>query len=72
YLINLARADLPDTYLFQQASQSTDNLDKSDLTQWDIDPPYHTPRPLDTPAEACWTENLVQVIHGRQFQMEKE
>ncbi|KAG1860601.1 hypothetical protein C8R48DRAFT_590955, partial [Suillus tomentosus] len=72
YLINLARADLPDTYLFQQASQSADNLDESDLAQWDIDPPYHTPRPLDTPAEARWTENLVQVIHGRRFRMEKE
>ncbi|KAG2048876.1 hypothetical protein BDR06DRAFT_863103, partial [Suillus hirtellus] len=68
----LARADLPDTYLFQQASQSANNLDKSDLVQWDVDPLYHTPQPLDTPVKARWTENLIQVIHGRQFQMEEE
>ncbi|KAG2088053.1 uncharacterized protein F5147DRAFT_542146, partial [Suillus discolor] len=71
-LINLATTDLPDTYLFQQASQSADNLDESDLAQWDVNPPYHAPRPLDTPAEVCWTQNLVQVIHGRRCRMERE
>jgi hypothetical protein len=64
--------DLPDTYLFQQASQSADNLDESDLAQWDVDPPYHVPHPLNTPAETRWTQNLVQVVHGRCSRMEKE
>lgn len=72
HLINLAIKDLPDTYLFRQALQSANNLDESDLAQWDADPPYHAPQPLDTPAEARWTQNLIQVVHGRRSRMEKE
>ncbi|KAG2739248.1 hypothetical protein P692DRAFT_20881946 [Suillus brevipes Sb2] len=53
-------SDLINHKFNQQASHSADNLDELDLAQWDINPPYHTPRPLDTPAEARWTQCLVQ------------
>lgn len=71
-LINLATTSLPDSYLYHCASQSADNLDESELPQWDINPPYATPHPSDTAAEARFTENLVQVMHGRNSRLEKE
>ncbi|KAG2125360.1 uncharacterized protein EDB93DRAFT_1258224 [Suillus bovinus] len=71
-LINLATTSLPDSYLYRCASQSADNLDESELPQWDINPPYATPHPSDTAAEARFTENLVQVMHGRNSRLEKE
>jgi hypothetical protein len=64
-LISLALLPLPNTYLFQEALRSPDNIDESDLAQWDVDPPY-TPSP-DTPFEAVFTEKLVDVMHGKRL-----
>ncbi|KAG1896267.1 uncharacterized protein F5891DRAFT_1193273 [Suillus fuscotomentosus] len=71
-LINLANASLPDGDLFRCTSQSADNLDESELPQWDNNPPYAMPPPSDTPAEVRFTENLVQVMHGHNSRLEKE
>jgi hypothetical protein len=64
-LISLALLALPNTYLFHEAFHSADNLDESDLAQWDSDPPY--PGSPDTPLEAAFTEKLVDVMHGRRL-----
>ncbi|KAG2114307.1 uncharacterized protein F5147DRAFT_770285 [Suillus discolor] len=71
-LINLAVTSLPDGELFHLTSQSADNLDESELPQWDNNPPYTMPPPSDTRAEVRFTENLVQVMHGRNSHLEKE
>ncbi|KAH7903391.1 hypothetical protein BJ138DRAFT_1168197 [Hygrophoropsis aurantiaca] len=70
-LIALARAPYPDTHLFHEALRSADAVDESDLSQWDADPPYHYPVPLDTPAEARFTANIVDVMHGRRLRQER-
>ncbi|KAG1841834.1 hypothetical protein F4604DRAFT_1939198 [Suillus subluteus] len=63
-LVQLATSPLPNSNLFHHAFQSADNIDKSELPQWDSDPPYTMPHPADTPAEARFTDNLIQVMHG--------
>jgi hypothetical protein len=65
HLVSLALLALPNTYLFREALRSADNLDESDLAQWDSDPPY--PASPDTPLEAAFTEKLVDVMHGRRL-----
>jgi hypothetical protein len=72
-LISLALLPLPNTYLFLEAYKSADNLDESDLGQWDLDPPYDLLRvPEDTPSEERFTVNLVDVMHGRRLRQEEE
>ncbi|KAG2144306.1 hypothetical protein DEU56DRAFT_754356 [Suillus clintonianus] len=71
-LINLATTSLPDSDPFYCASQSADNLDESELPQWDSNLPYAIPHPSNTPAVVQFTENLVQVMHGHNSHLEKE
>ncbi|KAH7905364.1 hypothetical protein BJ138DRAFT_983402, partial [Hygrophoropsis aurantiaca] len=70
-LLNLARAPHPNTYLFHEALQSAEAVDESDLSQWDVNPPYLFSPPLDTPAEARFTANLADVMHGRRLRQER-
>ncbi|KAF9229093.1 hypothetical protein BS17DRAFT_762811 [Gyrodon lividus] len=49
---------LPNSYLFCKALQGGDELDESQLPQWDSDPPYQEPEPVDTIEEAWFTKNL--------------
>ncbi|KAH7905409.1 hypothetical protein BJ138DRAFT_976790, partial [Hygrophoropsis aurantiaca] len=67
----LARAPYPDTRLFHEALCSADAVDESDLSQWDADPPYGYPAPPNTPAEARFTANLADVMHGRRLRQER-
>ncbi|KAH7918048.1 hypothetical protein BV22DRAFT_967080, partial [Leucogyrophana mollusca] len=71
-LLTWARIPLPDTRLFHETCQSAEAVDESDLPQWDFDPPYHSPEPPDTAAEVRFTENLIDVMHGRRCRQERE
>ncbi|KAG2115639.1 hypothetical protein DEU56DRAFT_919353 [Suillus clintonianus] len=64
-LLQFATLPLPDSYLFHQSCAGSDLIDESDLSQWDQPPPYDHPVPPDSPEEARFTENLVDVMHGR-------
>ncbi|KAF7981245.1 hypothetical protein HWV62_34615 [Athelia sp. TMB] len=65
WLVDLATQHLPTSYLFQQAASDPDAVDESDLPAWDHPPPYTSPPPLATPEETRFTQNLVDVMHGR-------
>lgn len=67
-----ATRPLPNSYLFHQSFAGSDLIDESDLTQWDNPPPYHSPPPRDTPDEVQFTQNILDVMHGRQLRLERE
>ncbi|KAG2124875.1 hypothetical protein DEU56DRAFT_701763, partial [Suillus clintonianus] len=67
-----ATLPLPDSYLFHQSCAGSDLIDESDLSQWDQPPPYDHPVPPDSPEEARFTENLVDVMHGRYLRIQRE
>ena len=71
-LITLANEPLPDSDLFQLATESGKELDESKLVYWDQDPLYLQPEPADTAAEEWFTKNLVDIITSRQSHLEKE
>lgn len=71
-LLLLATLPLPDSYLFHQYYAGSDLIDESDLSQWDKPPPYDHPVPPDSPEEARFTENLVDVMHGRYLRIQRE
>jgi hypothetical protein len=71
-LIAWATFTLPDSLLFHQALAGSDLIDESDLSQWDKPPPYHSPPPPNNPEEDHFTNNLVDVMHGRHLRTEKE
>ncbi|KAG2737949.1 hypothetical protein P692DRAFT_20759993, partial [Suillus brevipes Sb2] len=71
-LLVFATLPLPDSYLFRQSCAGSDLIDESDLTQWDQPPPYNYPAPPDSPEEARFTENLVDVMHGRYLRIRRE
>jgi hypothetical protein len=59
--------------LFLKALASCDNLDESDLDQWDSPPPYPpSVTPTDTPSEMRFTERLIEVMHGRRLRQQRE
>lgn len=75
HLISQALVPLPPShsFLFQEALASAENLDESDLAQWDADPPYIASEiPSDTPSEIRFTERLVEVMHGRRLRQQRE
>lgn len=68
-----AKKPLPeDSYLFRQATQSTQLLDETGLDVWDTGPPYPTGPPSGTPRELAHTKRLVEVMHGRRVRMQRE
>jgi hypothetical protein len=71
-LTALATLPLPNSFLFNQALAGSNLIDESDLSQWDDPPPYSSPPPSDTPDEARFTRNLIDVMHGRHCRLEKE
>jgi hypothetical protein len=72
-MITLALLPLPvDSDLFKQALASSQNLDESELDQWDYDPPYVVQGPQETPREVRWTGLLQEVMHGRRLREQTE
>ncbi|KAG1729201.1 uncharacterized protein EDB91DRAFT_1085813 [Suillus paluster] len=71
-ILTLANLPLPNSFLFHQALRGSHLIDESDLPQWDKPPPYTSTPPPDTPAEAQFTRNLVDVMHGRRLRLERE
>jgi hypothetical protein len=75
-LVSQALFPLPDAtaYLFAQALQSPENLDESELGQWDNDLPYlsASSHVLDSQSERRFTDKLVEVMHGRRLRQERE
>jgi hypothetical protein len=73
-LINQALLPLPESsYLFQEALASPENLDESDLWRWEHGPPYVVDSgSTATPSELCYTERLVEVIHGVQLREQRK
>ncbi|OAX32296.1 hypothetical protein K503DRAFT_670867, partial [Rhizopogon vinicolor AM-OR11-026] len=67
-----ATQPLPNSYLFHQSLTDSDLVDESDLSQWDNPPPYHSPPLKDTPDEVRFTQNLLDVVHGRRLRLERE
>ncbi|KAF9222814.1 hypothetical protein BS17DRAFT_707221, partial [Gyrodon lividus] len=62
--VRLATMPLPNSYLFCKALQGGDELDESQLSQWDSDPPYQEPEPADTIEEVQFTKNLLDIMFG--------
>ncbi|KAI0694312.1 hypothetical protein C8T65DRAFT_559435, partial [Cerioporus squamosus] len=63
--VALAQRPLSSSRLFDQALESVDALDESDLVVWDSRPPYYTlPAHQENDAERRFTERMVQVMHG--------
>lgn len=71
-LFQCSTFSLPDSYLFHQSLAGSDLIDQSDLLQWDKAPPYNHPTPPDSPEEDRFTQNLVDVMHGRHLRIERE
>lgn len=72
-LLKQALQPLPEhTYLFQEALASADNLDETDLQQWDLGPPYVHNTPSDSVTEMRYTERLLEVMHGRRLRQQQE
>lgn len=63
---------LPNSYLFHQSLAGSDLIDESDLSQWDKPPPYQFAPPPRTPDEDRFTQNLLDVMHGRQLRQLRE
>ncbi|KAG2096304.1 uncharacterized protein F5147DRAFT_656619 [Suillus discolor] len=71
-LVTLAVLPLPNSSLFHQACSGSELIDESDVLQWEKPPPYDSPPPPNSPDEDRFTRNLVDVMHGRQYRLEKE
>jgi hypothetical protein len=72
-ILYLALLPLPEgADLFKLALKSADELDESDLAQWDQDPPYVIAEDQDTPSEIRWTARLQEVMHGRRLRQQRE
>jgi hypothetical protein len=73
-LVSQAEQPLPvSATLFLEALASCDNLDESELDQWDSPPPYHpSVDPTDTPSEMHYTDRLIEVMHGRRLRQQRE
>ncbi|KAG2053168.1 hypothetical protein BDR06DRAFT_1054455 [Suillus hirtellus] len=72
-LITLAVLPLPNSSLFHQACSRLELIDESDVLQWEKPPPYDSPPPpSNSPDEDRFTHNLVDVMDGRQYCLEKE
>lgn len=71
-LIRSSTFSLPDSYLFHQSLAGSNLIDQSDLLQWDKAPPYNSPAPPDSPEEDRFTQNLLDVMHGRHLRAERE
>jgi hypothetical protein len=71
-LFHFAALPLPNSYLFHQSLAGSNLIDESDLLQWDKPPPYNFPNPPDSPEEERFTQNLVDVMHGRYLRVERE
>jgi hypothetical protein len=71
-LTELALLELPDSTLFREALASADNLDESEMPQWDQDPPYLPPEyPTNTIDEEAYTKKMVDVMNGRRLRLER-
>ncbi|KAF9494124.1 hypothetical protein BDN71DRAFT_1432056 [Pleurotus eryngii] len=64
-LLVLASEPLPTSHLFLEASESADNLDESEITQFDGDPPYVAQPPSAEP-DIVYLEKMLDVMSGRQ------
>jgi hypothetical protein len=56
-------ADLPlpeDSFFFREALASADNLDESELEQYDKDPPYELQPSRDPHADSIFTQRLTE------------
>jgi hypothetical protein len=65
-LIAMATIPFPNTRLFQEALQSADTMDESELPQYELDPPYMPPSyPTDAERDQDYTDEMIQVLRGR-------
>lgn len=71
-LLELAQKPLPTSDLFNMSANDADALDESDLPAWDHPPPYTSPPPPSTANEDHFTENMVDVMHGRRQRQSKK
>lgn len=67
-----AEFPLPTSYLFLEATRSADALDESELSVWDSLPPYDAPAPRNAFVDRTYTENLMDVMHGRRLRQARE
>lgn len=70
-LLALASEPLPTSHLFLDASESADNLDESEITQFDGDPPYAA-QPPSTEPDSVYLEKMLDVMSGRRARHERQ
>ncbi|KDQ27092.1 hypothetical protein PLEOSDRAFT_159000 [Pleurotus ostreatus PC15] len=70
-LLALASEPLPTSPLFLEASESADNLDESEITQFDGDPPY-VAQPPSTEPDGDYLEKMLDVMSGRRARHERQ
>ncbi|KAG2743394.1 hypothetical protein P692DRAFT_20746279 [Suillus brevipes Sb2] len=69
----IALAVLPLPNLFHLACSRLELIDESSVLQWEKPPPYDSPPPPpNSPDEDCFACNLADIMHGRQYCLEKE
>lgn len=71
-LLELAQKPLPISDLFNLSVNDADALDESDLPVWDHPPPYTSLPPPATADEDRFTENIVDVMHGRRLRQSRK